>query len=109
MSSNQPHELSSLVSNNSGHNKDDYTIQVDIFVARHCFICEFAYEIVELIERNFSQVDLRVIDIADPEETIPDSVFATPTYLLNGRVWCLGNPSPTQVVQKLNELLPQTH
>lgn len=80
-------------------------ICVDIFVAEHCFVCEYAHEIAELIESDFADVKLRVIDINKTEESIPDAVFATPTYLLNGRVWSLGNPSPEQVRERLTELL----
>ena len=95
------HANESLTDNNCNNNR----IQVEIFVAQHCFMCQYAYEIVELIERDFSQVKLQVIDIADPDASIPEVVFATPTYLLNGRVWSLGNPSPAQVTEQLTELL----
>lgn len=78
---------------------------VDIFVAEHCFVCEYAHEIAALIENDFADVKLRVIDINKTEEAIPEAVFATPTYLLNGRVWSLGNPSPEQVQERLSELL----
>lgn len=80
-------------------------ICVDIFVAEHCFVCEYAHEIAELIESDFTDVRLRVIDIDKTDEAIPDAVFATPTYLLNGRVWSLGNPSPEQVRERLSELV----
>lgn len=79
-------------------------VTVDIFVSQHCFVCEYSQEIAALIEQNFSDVQLRVIDI-NSEEDIPEAVFATPTYLLNGRVWSLGNPSPEQVTERLTELL----
>ncbi|MEM7130254.1 MAG: thioredoxin family protein [Chloroflexota bacterium] len=84
---------------------DENAIRVEIFVAQHCFICEYTYEIIELIERDFPEIDLHVIDMTEPKEPIPEVVFATPTYLLNGRVWFLGNPSPDQVIDQLSELL----
>lgn len=86
-------------------NKEKIDVCVDIFVSEHCLVCEYAYEIAELIQRDFSAVQLRVIDIQNTAEIIPDSVFATPTYLLNGQVWQLGNPSPEQVSEKLTDLL----
>ncbi|MFN3333366.1 MAG: hypothetical protein ACK47M_12725 [Caldilinea sp.] len=49
-------------------------------------------------------MNLRVVDLAVPGEVIPEIVFATPTYLLDGRVWSLGNPSPEQVRNTLNRL-----
>lgn len=82
-------------------------VRVDIYVAKHCFVCDYAWEIAELIERDFSDVELQVIDVNSNEHEIPEAVFATPTYLLNGRVWSLGNPYPEQVVERLTELLKQ--
>ena len=42
-----------------------------------------------------------MIDMEHPLEAIPEAVFATPTYLLNGRLWSLGNPSPAKVQETL--------
>ena len=39
-------------------------------------------------------------------EQIPEAVFATPTYLLNGRVWSLGNPSHAQINAAWGALSP---
>lgn len=68
-----------------------------IYVSSHCSVCAYAYEVAELIRRNFSQVHVHLIDIHSGEETIPEAVFATPTYLLNGHVWSLGNPSAEKI------------
>ena len=42
-----------------------------------------------------------MVDMETTTEAIPEAVFATPTYLLNGRVWSLGNPSPAKVQETL--------
>ena len=78
---------------------------VRIYVAQHCEICAYSYEVAENIRNEFPQVEVRIIDMENTSETIPDSVFATPTYLLNGRVWSLGNPSPQQVSDTLAQLV----
>lgn len=78
---------------------------VDIYVAEHCFVCDYSYEIAEMIKRDFPQVHVRIVNLSNTREQVPDSVFATPTYLLNGQVWSLGNPSPQQVTEKLQSLL----
>lgn len=75
-----------------------------IYVSNHCPVCAYAYEVAELIRRNFAQVDVHLVDIHRGQETIPDVVFATPTYLLNGRVWSLGNPS----LEKIRETFQLT-
>ena len=81
------------------------TVEIEIYVAEHCMSCDYSYEVAAHIRRNFPQVDVRIIDIAGSAEDIPEAVFATPTYLLNGKLWSLGNPSPTQVVETLSGLL----
>lgn len=79
-------------------------IAIDIYIAQHCGTCAYAYEVAAEIRRQFPHVQVRMIDMANPRESIPAAVFATPTYLLNGRVWSLGNPSPTQVHETLTAM-----
>jgi len=44
-----------------------------------------------------------VIDLEAPEVSVPEAVFATPTYMLNDRIVSLGNPSPAEVTQWATE------
>lgn len=81
------------------------SIRVDIYVAKHCSICAYAYEIADFIRQEYPAVIVRIIDIEATSEPIPEEVFATPTYMLNGRIWSLGNPSPAQAREKLQLLL----
>lgn len=71
---------------------------LEIYVTAHCSSCDYAREVAEEIQSNYAHVDVRIIDI-EQVETIPESVFATPIYLLNGRVWSLGNPSAEKIQQ----------
>lgn len=80
-------------------------IAVTIYVTEHCPICAYTDEVAEIIRQDFPEVTLRIIDLATTTEQIPEIVFATPTYLLNGRVWSLGNSSPQQVTATLHQLL----
>lgn len=79
-------------------------ITIAIYIAQHCRNCAYAYEVAAEIRRQFPQAQVRLIDMANSGEPIPEAVFATPTYLLNGRVWSLGNPSPAQVYETLTAL-----
>ncbi len=72
-------------------------VHVEIYVAASCRICEYSHEVADIIRRHFPQVHLEMIDIGATEQPIPEIVFATPTYLLNGRIWSLGNPSLDKV------------
>ena len=75
---------------------------VDIYVVEGCRNCLFAKGVADDIRRDFPTVQVRVIDMSATSEQIPDAVFATPTYLLNGHVWSLGNPSPQDIQQRLS-------
>lgn len=55
---------------------------------------------------GFSGVTAELIDISSTEP--PPSVFAVPTYLLEGRVLYLGNPSRQELKQKLSLILHQS-
>lgn len=68
-----------------------------IYVAGHCANCLYAYTVAKAVQQDFPAVDIRIVDLEATHEAIPEAVFATPTYLLNGRVWSLGNPSPQKV------------
>jgi hypothetical protein len=83
-------------------------VKVEIYVADHCRICDYTYEVAAAIQRDFPEVELEIIDMTAPQRPIPEVVFATPTYLLNGQVWSLGNPSPEDVRNRLSEALAQT-
>ncbi len=78
--------------------------EVAIYVARHCSVCAYAYEIAALIRRDFPDIAVRLVDVAEAAEPLPESVFATPTYLIDGRRWYLGNPSPAEVIETLSKL-----
>lgn len=76
--------------------------RVAIYVTDHCANCDYAREVARLIRADYPRVTVAVIDLADPQEPVPDAVFATPTYLIDGRLWSLGNPSPQQIRDKLS-------
>lgn len=80
-------------------------VRVDIYVSSHCEVCEYSYEVAAGIRRAFPQVTVEIIDLQETTHPIPEAVFATPTYLLNGQLWSLGNPSPQEVHQRLSRLV----
>jgi hypothetical protein len=75
---------------------------LDIYVSAHCFVSDYTWEVIDTIREEFPQVELHVIEIEQATE-LPECVFATPTYLLNGHVWSLGNPSLDQVRSTLSQ------
>jgi alkyl hydroperoxide reductase subunit AhpF len=80
-------------------------VTVEIYIANHCHICEYTFEVAEMIRQEYPQVELHIIDLMDPDKVIPPQVFATPTYLLNGSLWSLGNPSIEDMRTRLSRAL----
>ena len=53
------------------------------------------------IKPLFPNMEIELRDVKD--ERRPSQVFATPTYILNGRTLFLGNPTQKELAQKLKE------
>ena len=76
-------------------------MMLEIYVREGCWSCAEAERIIADVQQEFPavQMELRDIDQCEP----PEIVFATPTYLLNGRVLFLGNPTRAELSRKLNK------
>jgi hypothetical protein len=81
----------------SPHGKTPVQHRLAIYVSEHCGNCRYAQGVAERIRTSYPGVTVQVIDINKAMEPVPDSVFATPTYLLDGSVWSLGNPSDDMI------------
>ena len=73
--------------------------ELDVYISESCWSCDEAKQIVADMRPHFPSVTIELRDISD--ERRPSSVFATPTYVLNGRTVFLGNPTREQLQQKL--------
>ena len=73
--------------------------KLDVYVAEHCWSCDETRKIVDDLRVQFPNVAISLLDV-DPQEW-PEQVFAVPTYLLDGRVLSLGNPTPEMLYDKL--------
>ncbi len=75
-------------------------LTLHIYVTDDCWSCRETGRIVADVAPYFPEaaIDLRPLDAA-----APDDVFAVPTYVLNGRVIFLGNPTREELSQKLAE------
>jgi hypothetical protein len=71
-----------------------------IFIEAGCYGCLRAQEIAAEMVRRFPGVSIRLVDIGEAED-VPESVFAVPTYQLDGKTVFLGNPA----VEELANLL----
>jgi hypothetical protein len=76
-------------------------VSLQIYVVEHCPNCDYAWELAREVAAAFPKVHLEVVDLEKPGVERPEAVFATPTYLLNGRVAWLGNPGREHLFQRL--------
>lgn len=75
---------------------------LDIYVTPECFGCDRARQLANEVRMwQMPGVEVKIIDLSDPENVRPDSVFAVPTYLLDGKVISLGNPEPDWLCRQL--------
>ncbi len=66
---------------------------LQVFVTTSCEACDHAREVAQRVTEEFGGVQVDVINIDEEPELVPPTVFAVPSYLLNGAVISLGNPS----------------
>ena len=74
---------------------------LEVYVREGCWSCAETEQIIADVQQDFPAVQMALRDINQYQP--PDVVFATPTYLLNGRVLFLGNPTRAELSRKLNE------
>jgi glutaredoxin len=67
-------------------------MRLEVFLAPHCATCHEALRLVERVRHDFPAVEVRIHDLEAAPEARPPEVFAVPTYVLDGRVFAIGNP-----------------
>lgn len=78
-------------------------VKLQVYITDDCWSCVETRRIVADVSPRFPGVLVEFLDMAVGDR--PDSVFAVPTYLLNGRVIFLGNPTRHELSQKLSKEL----
>lgn len=73
--------------------------KLQVYIAPDCWTCDETESIVADVAPQFPEVTVEVINLENVDR--PENVFAVPTYVLNGRVISLGNPTRAELRQKL--------
>ncbi len=81
-------------------------MQLEIYVTRYCANCEEALLIAERA-CGIPGLEVKVIDLETPGQSVPQHVFAVPTYLLNGGVVSLGNPRREEFLTQLRQQIEE--
>ncbi len=82
------------------------TVELQVFVKAGCQLCDRARLLAGAVDSDYPALAVRVIDM-DDAPAHDDSVFAVPTFVLNGRLLSLGNPQHSQLRQEIETLLRQ--
>jgi len=72
-----------------------------VYVLGDCPGCEAARWVAAEVAASRPEVEVRLVDLADPGACRPAAVFAVPTYRLDGRTIALGNPDPAALRAQL--------
>ena len=75
--------------------------KLDVYLEDTCWACSESRRIVAEIAPMVPHVEIELRDLSDKKR--PDNVFATPTYVLDGRVIFMGNPTMEELLEKLDE------
>ncbi|MFQ5942580.1 MAG: hypothetical protein ACE5JF_03395 [Anaerolineales bacterium] len=73
-------------------------MRLDIYIDDGCETCDHARQIANQVRERVPQVEVNLIELTGEK---PDSVFAVPTYLLDGSTLYLGNPSEAELIERL--------
>lgn len=74
-------------------------LKLQVYVSDECWTCDEARRVVADVACHFPDVNIELVDVQS--EGRPEAVFAVPTYLLDGRVIFLGNPTRHELSHKL--------
>ena len=78
-------------------------VKLQVYVKEECWACAESHRIVAEIAPLFPQISIEMLDMAAPSR--PPSVFAVPTYVLNGRIISLGNPFREDLRQEIKNAI----
>lgn len=80
-------------------------VNIEVYVERDCFVCRRSPALVAEVKAEFPEVQVELINLAEGRGAHRDLVVAVPTFILNGRVFSLGNPTPSDLRREVARLL----
>jgi hypothetical protein len=76
--------------------------KLDIYIDHGCQGCERAIRIAQLVQENLPEVTVNLFELSKLDGSLPEFIFAVPTYVLNGKTFSLGNPDETVLLAQLH-------
>ncbi|MCA1598887.1 MAG: hypothetical protein LC769_07680 [Chloroflexi bacterium] len=74
---------------------------LEIVITPHCFGCARARTLAATIAAHDPALDVRVVDLSEPDVQAPPGLVAVPSYVLNGRILFIGNPTQATLAAAL--------
>lgn len=75
-----------------------------VYTATHCPVYNRTWNVVAQLNKHHPQIPMQVINLDDPNIEWPSFVIGTPTYMWNGQIIFLGNPSETDLIFQLSKI-----
>ncbi len=79
-------------------------MKLQVYVSQHCVSCSHSVALGQAVVSHFDDITLEVLDLEDPLSVKPEQVFAAPTFLLDGRLLCLGNQEEEWLTRRLEQV-----
>ena len=73
--------------------------KLTVYIADDCWSCNETQRILDDVMPHFPDLLLKLVNTS--QQPLPDHVFAVPTYLLNGKIISLGNPTRDALQRRL--------
>lgn len=70
-----------------------------VYIADDCWSCNETQRILDDVMPHFPDLLLKLVNTS--QQPLPDHIFAVPTYLLNGKIISLGNPTRDALYKRL--------
>lgn len=77
--------------------------RLQVVITRDCVNCGDALRLVRQVALTYPDLQVEIIDLE--RDQVPEPVFAVPTYLLDGRIISLGNPTREGLEHRIEEVL----
>jgi hypothetical protein len=84
-------------------------LSLEIYVEPGCYSFRRSLELADHIQERYPEVAVKIIDFSrDQSAADRELVVATPTFVLNGRRFSLGNPPIASLEFTIQDLLRRT-
>ena len=81
------------------------TSRLELFITNDCPSCVNALYVADKAAAQFPELKVSITNLDMPNAVVPDTIFAVPTFCLDGRIVSLGTPNWRALKQKIRSSL----